>query len=119
MIRHCNTLRTLGIPVHLIALLHSLYDNQTATVRIEFGNTEQFRIGKGVRQGCILSPTLFNLYAEKIMKDADLDNIAIGVRNGGKTINNLRYADDTTLAAESEAGLRTLLEKVNITGEKS
>jgi hypothetical protein len=103
-----QTLRTMGIPEHLIWLLRNLYHNQKAEVRTEYGSTETFGIGKGVRQGCILSPTLFNLYAEKIMREAIAEDTEEGIRIGGRTINNLRYADDTTLASNSETGLQSL-----------
>ena len=114
-----NTLRKMGFPEHLIALLHGLYDNQQATVRVEGGDTEPFGIGKGVRQGCILSPTLFNLYAEEVMREADIDDTDIGIRVGGRVLNNLRYADDTTLAAETEDDLRALIERVTLSSEKA
>ena len=83
-------------------VIRSLYANQEANVRTEHGDTESFSIGKCVRQGCVLSPYLFNLYSEYIMRQANLDELDIGVRMGGIKINNLRYADDTTLLAESE-----------------
>jgi len=94
----------MGFANQLTALLHNFYNEQTATVRTECGDTDEFAIGKGVRQGCILSPTLFNLYVEKIMRGAGMEESEEGVRIGGNLINNLRYADDTTLAAESEDG---------------
>jgi len=114
-----NTLRRMGIPEHLISLLHNLYDKQTATVRTEHGDTEQFGIGKGVRQGCILSPMLFNLYAERVMREAGLEDSEVGVRVGGRVLNNLRYADDTTLAAETEEGLRKLIQDVTRASKKA
>ena len=83
-------------------VIRSLYANQEANVRTEHGDTESFSIGKCVRQGCVLSPYLFNLYSEYIMRQANLDELDIGVRMGGRKINNLRYADDTTLLAESK-----------------
>jgi hypothetical protein len=107
-----NSLRDMGFPEHLIRLLSSLYKNQEATVRTQYGDTESFGIGKGVRQECILSPTLFNLYAEEIMREAGLEEMEEGVRIGGRNINNLRYADDTTLAANKKADLQKLLERV-------
>ena len=106
-----------GIPTHLVVLLQRLYHNQEATVRTEQGNTEWFGIGKGARQGCVLSPYLFNLYAERIMRDA-LDNRAGGVSLGGRKINNLRYADDTTLVADTEEGLKELIRSVSAESEK-
>ena len=107
-----NMMREMGIPAHMIQVIRSLYIGQKARVRTESGVTESFDIGKGVRQGCILSPYLFNLYSEYIMRQADLGELEIGVRIGGRKINNLRYADDTTLLAESKADLLQLLEKV-------
>jgi len=109
-----TTLKEMGFANHLTALLHNFYKEQTVTVRTECGDTHEFAIGKGVRQWCILSPTLFNLYAEKIMREASMEESEDGVRIGGKIINNLRYADDTTLAAESEGGLEILIEKVSL-----
>ena len=97
-----KTLKEMGIPGHLTCLLRNLYAGQEATVRIEHGITDWFRIGKGVRQGCILSPCLFNLYAEHIMRNAGLKEAQAGIKIAGRNINNLRYADDTTLVAESE-----------------
>ena len=90
------------IPDHLTCLLRNLYAGQEATVRIEHGITDWFRIGKGVRQGCILSPCLFNLYAEHIMRNAGLEEAQAVIKIARRNINNLRYADDTTLMAESE-----------------
>lgn len=106
------TLRDMGIPEHLIVLLRNLYTNQEATVRTEHGVCKWFPIEKGVRQGCILSPYLFNLYAEQIIRNAGLYEDERGIKLGGRTINNLRYADDTTLLAESEDDLKQLLLKV-------
>jgi len=88
-----STLKQMGIPEHLIALLRSLYEDQQAVVRTEYGDTDSFTINKGVRQGCIPSPSLFNLYAERIMREAGLDEVDIGIRISGKTLNNLRYAE--------------------------
>ena len=96
---------------HLTCLLRNLYGGQEATVRTGHGTTDWFQIGKGVRQGCILSPCLFNLYAEYIMRNAGLDEAQAGIKIAGRSINNLRYADDTTLMAESEE-LKSLLMKV-------
>ena len=96
----------MGIPDHRTRLLRNLYAGQEATVRIEHGTTDWFQRGKEVRQGCILSPCLFNLYAEYIMRNAGLDKAQAGIMIAGRNINNLRYADDTTLMAESEEELR-------------
>ena len=98
----------MGILDHLHCLLKNLYAGQEATVRNGHGKTEWFQIGKGVRQGCILSPCLFNLYAEYIMGNAVLEEAQGGIKTVGRNINNLRYADDTTLMAESEEELKTL-----------
>ena len=99
----------------MVQVIRSLYANQEANVRTEYGDTESFPIGKGVRQGCVLSPYLFNLYSEYIMRQANLEELDIGVRMGGRKINNLRYADDTTLLAES----KELLQLVTSVKEKS
>ena len=104
-------LQEMGIPDHLTCLLRNLYARQETTVRTEHGTTDLFQIGKGVLQGCILSPCLFNLYAEYIMRNAGLEETQAGIKIAGRNINNLRYADDTTLMAESEE-LKTLLMKV-------
>ena len=95
-------LQQIGIPDPLTCLLRNLYAGQEATVKTEHGITNWFQIGKGVRQGCILSPCLFNLYAEYIMRHAGLDEAQAGVKIARRNINNLRYADDTTLSAESK-----------------
>ena len=92
----------MGIPDHLTCLLRILYAGQEATVRTGHGTTDWFQIGRGVRQGCILSPCLFNLYAEYIMRNAGLEEAQAGIKTAGRNINNLRYADDTTLMADSE-----------------
>ena len=92
-------LREMGIPDHLTCLLRNLYAGQEATVRTGHGTTDWFRIGKGVRQGCILSPCLFNFYAEYLMRNAVLEEAQTGIKIAGRNINNLRYADDTTLMA--------------------
>ena len=97
-----NMMEAIGIPEHMVQVIRSLYANQEAKVRTEYGDTESFSIGKGVRQGCALSPYLFNLYSEYIMMQANLEELDIGVRMGGRKINNLRCADDTTLLAESK-----------------
>ena len=96
----------MGIPDHLTCLLRNLYAGQEATVRTGHGTTDCFQIGKGVCQGCILSPCLFNLYAEYIMRNAGLDEAQAGIKIAGRNSNNLRYADDTTLVAESEEELK-------------
>uniref|UniRef100_A0A8C0AH60 RNA-directed DNA polymerase n=1 Tax=Bos mutus grunniens TaxID=30521 RepID=A0A8C0AH60_BOSMU len=105
-------LKEMGIPDHLTCLLRNLYAGQEATVRTGHGTTDWFQIGKGVHQGCILSPCLFNLYAEYIMRIAKLEEAQAGIKIAGRNINNLRYADDTTLMAESEEELKSLLMKV-------
>ena len=105
-------LQEMGIPDHLTCLLRNLYEGQEATVRTGHGTTDWFQIGKGVRQGCILSPCLSNLYAEYIMRNASLDEEQAGIKISGRNINNLRYADDTTLMAEIEEELKSLLMKV-------
>ena len=110
-------LKEMGIPDHLTCLLRNLYAGQEATVRTGHGTTEWFQIGKAVHQGCILSPCLFNLYAEYIMRNARLDEAKAGIKITRRNINNLRYADDTTLRAESEE-LKSLLMKVKEESEK-
>ena len=107
----------MGIPDHLTYLLRNLYASQEATVRTGHGTTDWFQIGKGVRQGCILSPCLFNFYAEYIMRNAGLEETQAGIKIAGRNINNLRYADDTTLMAASEE-LKSLLKKVKGESEK-
>ena len=92
----------MGIPDHLTYLLRNLYAGQEATVRTGHGTTDWFQIGKGVGQGCVLSPCLFNVYAEYIMRNAELEETQAGIKTAGRNINNLRYADDTTPMAESE-----------------
>ena len=111
-------LKEMGIPDHLICLLRNVYAGQEATVRTGHGTTDWFQIGKGVHQGCILPPCLFNLYAEYIMQNAGLDEAQAGIKIAGENINNLRYADDTTLMAESEEELKILLMKVKEESEK-
>ena len=98
----------MGIPDHLTYLLRNLYTGQEATVRTGYGSTDCFQIGKGVYQGCILSPCLFNLSAEYIMRNAGLDEAQAGIKIASRNVNNLRYADDTTLMAESEEELESL-----------
>ena len=107
----------MGIPDHLTCLLRNLYAGQEATVRTGHGTTDWFQIGKEVSQGCILSACLFNLYAEYIMKNAGLEETQAGIKIAGRNINHLRYADDTTLRAESKEELKSLLMKVNKRGE--
>ena len=102
----------MGIPDHLTCLLRNLYAGQEATVRTGHGTTDWFQIGKRVRQGCILLPGLFNLYAEYIMRNAGLEEAQAGIKIAGRNTNNLRYADDTILMAESEEELKSLLMKV-------
>ena len=102
----------IGIPDHLTCLLRNLYADQEATVSTGHGTSDWFQIGKGIRQGCILSPCLFNFYAECIMRNARLEEAQAGIKIAGRNINNLRYADDTTLMAESEEELKSLLMKV-------
>ena len=111
-------LKEMGISDHLNCLLRNLYAGQEATVRTGHGTTDYFQIGKGVRQGCILSPCLFNFYAEYIMQNAGLDEAQDGIKTARRNINNLRYADDTTLMAESEEELKSLLMKVKEESEK-
>ena len=108
----------MGIPDHLTCLLRNLNAGQEATVRTEHGTTDWFQIGKGIRQGCILSPYFFNLNAEYIMRNAGLDEAQARIKISGKNINNLRYADDTTLIEESEEELKSLLMKVKEKSEK-
>ena len=102
-------LQEMGIPDHLTCLLRNLCAGQEVTLRTRHGTTDWFQIGKGVHQSCILSPCLFNLYAEYIMRNARLDEAQAGIKVAGREINNLRYADDTTLMAESEKELKSLL----------
>ena len=109
----------MGIPDHLTGLLRNLCAGQEATIRTGHGTMDWFLTGKRVRQGCILSPCLFNLYAEYIMQNAGLDEAQAGIKIAGRNINNLRYADDTTLMAESEEELKSLLMKVKEESEKA
>ena len=111
-------LQEIGIPDHLICLLRNLYAGKEEIVRTRYGTTDWFQIEKGVCQGCILSPCLFNLYAEYIIRNAGLEEAQAGIRIAGRNINNLRYADDTTLMAESEEKLKSLLMKVKEESEK-
>ena len=110
--------KDMGIPDHLTCLLRNLYAGQEATVRSGQGTIDWFQIGKGGRQGCILSPCLFNFYAEYIMRNAGLEEAQAGIKIARRNINNLQYADDTTLMAESEEELKSLLMKVKEESEK-
>ena len=109
----------MGIPDHLTCLLRNQYVGQEATVRTVHGTTDWFQIGKGVYKGCILSPCLFNLYAEYLMQNAGLDEVQAGIKMSRRNINNLTYADDMTLMAESEEELKNLLMKVEEESEKA
>ena len=111
-------LKVMGIPDHLTCLLKNLYAGQEATVRTGYETTDWFQIGKGVCQDCILSPCLFNLYAEYIMRNAWLDEAQAGIKISGRNINNLRCADDTTLMAENKEELKSLLMKVKEESKK-
>ena len=108
----------MGIPDYLTCLLRNLYAGQEATVRTGHGTTDWFQIGKGVRKGCILSPCLLNLYAKYIMRNAGLEEVQAGIKIARRNINNLRYADNTTLMAESEEELKSLLMKVKVESGK-
>ena len=112
-------LKEMGIPDHLTFLLRNLYAGQEETVRTGHGTTDWFQIGKAVHQGCLLSPCLFNLYAEYIMWNAGLDEVQAGIKIAGRNINNLRYVDDTTLMAESREELKCLLLKMKEESEKA
>ena len=112
-------LKEMGISNHLTCPLKNLYAGQEATVRTRHGTTDWLQIGKGVHEGSILSPCLFNLYAEYNMRNARLDEAQAGIKNAGRNIKNLRYADDTTLMVESEKELKRLLMKVNEESEKA
>ena len=105
-------LQEMGLPDHLTCLLRNLYAGQEATVRTRHGTMDWFQVGKGVRQGCILSPCLFNLNTESIMQNAGMDEAQAGIKIARRNINNLRYADDTTLMAESKEKIKNLLMKV-------
>ena len=111
-------LKEMGIPDHLTCLLRNLYSGQEATVRTGHGTTDWFQIGEGVCQGCILSPCLFNFYAEYIMRNGGLEETQAGIKMAGRNINNLRYADDSTFMAESEEELKSLLMKLKEESEK-
>ena len=112
-------LQVMGIPDHLTYLLRNLYAGHKATIRTGYGTTDWFQIGKGVHQGCILSPCLLNLYAECIMRNAGLDEAQAGIKIAERNINNLRCADGATLMAESEEELKSLLMKVKEESEKA
>ena len=112
-------LKEMGIPDHLNCLLRNLYAGQEATVRTGHGTTDWFQFGKGIHQGCLLSHCLFNLYAEYIMQNAGLDEAQAGIKIAGRNINNLRYADDSTLVAESKEELKRLLMKVKEESERA
>ena len=111
-------LKEMGIADHLTYLLRNLYADQEATVRFGHGTTDWFQIGKGVHQGCMLSPCLFNLYAEYIMRNTGLEEAQAGIKIARRNINNLRYADDTTLMEESKEEVKSLLMKVKEESEK-
>ena len=111
-------LKEMRIPDHLTCLLRNLHAGQEATVRTRYGTMDWFQIGKGVHQGCILSPCLLNLYAEYIIGNVGMDKTQAGIKIAGRNINSLRYADDTTLMAESEEELKSLLMKVKEESEK-
>ena len=111
-------LKDMEIPDHLTCLLRNLYAGQEVTVRTGHGTTDWFQIGKGIRQGSLLSPCLFNLYAEYIVRNVQLSEVQTRIKIAGRNINNLRYADDTTLMAESEEELKSLLIKVKEESEK-
>ena len=114
----CKVLKEMRVAVHLTCLLRNLYAGQEATVRTGHGTTDWFQIGKGVRQGCVLSPCLFNLHAEYVMRNTGLEEAQAGMKIARRNINHLRYADDTTLMAESEEELKSLLMKVKVESEK-
>ena len=115
---HWKILKTMGIPDHLTCLLRNLYAGQDATVRTGHGTTDWFQTGKGVRQGCILSPCLYNLYVQYITRNTGLEEAQAGITIAGKNINNLIYADDTTFMVESEEELKSFLMKVKEESEK-
>ena len=115
--KNWKILKEIGISDHLTCLLRNLYAGQEATVRTGHGTTDWFQVGKGVCQSCMLSPCLFNLYAEDIMRNAGLDEAQAGLKIAGRNINNLIYTNDTTLMAESEEELKSLLMKVKVESE--
>ena len=114
-----NKLIEMGIPDHLTGLLRNLYEGQEAIVRTPYGTTDWLKIEKGVRQGCLLLPCLFNLYAENILRNPRLNELQARIKIGGRNINNLRYMDDTTLMAESEEELKSLLMRVKEEHERA
>ena len=114
-----KALEEMGIPDHLTCLLRNLCAGQEATVRTLYGTTDWFKTEKGVWQGCLLPPCLFNAYAEHIMRNAGLDELQAGIRIGGRNINNLRYADNTTLLPESKEELKSLLMRVKEESENA
>ena len=119
----CNklwkTLKEIGIPEHFTCLLRNLYASQEATVRILYGMIDSFKIEKGVGQGCLLSPCLFKLYADHIMRYAGLDDLQAGIKIGGRNFSNFRYVDDSTLMAESEEEIRSLLMRMKEQNERA
>ena len=117
--KYSGKLIEMGIPDHLTCLLRNLYAGQEATVRTDHGTADWFQFGKGVHKGCILSPCLFNLYAEYIMRNAQLDEAQAGIKISGRNINSLRCAEDTTLIAEVKEELKSLLMKVKEESETS
>ena len=117
IIENCRKLFN-RIPNHLTCLLRNQYVGQEATVRTLYGTTDWFKIEKGVQQGCLLSPCLFNLHTEHILRNARLDELQAGIKIGGRNMNNLRYVDDTTLIAESEEELKSLLTRVKEESER-
>ena len=112
-------LKEMGIPDHLTYLLRNLYVGQEATVRTLYGTVDWFKIKKGVLLGCLLSPCLFNLYTEHILGNAGLDELQAGIKIGGGIVNNLRYADDTTLMAKREEELKSLLMRLKVESERA
>ena len=118
-IKEWKALREMGIPDHLTCMLRNLYVGQEATLRSLYGTADWFKIKKGVGQGCLLSPCLFSLYAEHIMRNAGLDELQAGIKTGGRNINNLRYADDTTLMAETEEEIKSLLKRMKEDSERA
>ena len=114
-----KALKEMGIPDHLTCLPRNLYAGQEATVRTLYGTTDWFRIEKGVRLACLLSPCLFNLYTELIMRNTGLDELQAGIKISRRNVNSLRYADDTTLMAESKEELKNLLMRVKEESEKA
>ena len=114
-----KALKEMGIPDHLTCLLRNLYAGQEATVRTVYGKTHWFRIEKGVQQGCLLSPCLFNLYSEHIMRNAKLDELQAGIKIGRRNINNLKCVENATLMAESKEELKSLLIRVKEESERA